>query len=238
MNASQSNPAPTLEWRDHLILTCLGAVLLGVLISFMLPVQYPFANDTTGYLQEAQNWLHGEGLLRGTGWSDTARDFSVFPLYPPGFSLVIGGLSKLGLSLPHAALTASWLAWLLLLPAIAYTVRPLVGRWPAMVIAVLAVSSPGFIEWGYLALSDAGMTLFSVLSLGILLRQDCNRNGNWHAILLSGLLAGCAYSLRNAAAVLPLTVIAYLGSNPSMPPATKARSDCNATKSPAHPRST
>lgn len=211
MNVSESNPSRFNEWRDYLVLTALGAGLLGALLSLMLPLQYPFANDTAGYVQEAQKWLSGEGLLRGTGWSNTTQDFATFPLFPPGFSLEIAGLSKLGLSLPHAALAASWLAWLLLLPAIAFTLRPLVGRWTAMAIAVLAASSPGFVEYGYLALSDSGMVLFSVMSLGILLRQNCSQGANWRAMVLSGLLAGCAYMLRNAAAVLPLTVIAFLG---------------------------
>lgn len=210
MNASHPQPSLSREWRDYLALTVLGAGLLGALISLLLPLQYPFANDTAGYVQEAQNWLNGDSLLRGTRWYDTAQDFVPFPLFPPGFSLEIARLSKLGSSLPHAALAASWLAWLLLLPAIAFALRPLVGRWSAMAIAVIAVSSPGFVEFGYLALSDSGMVLFSVLSLGILLRQDCSQGGNARAIVLSGLLAGCAYLLRNAAAVLPLTVIAFL----------------------------
>lgn len=200
-----------LEWRDHLILTALGIGLLGLLIALLSPLNYPFANDTAGYLQEARNWLRGEGFLRGTDWNDITREWAAFPLFPPGFAMAIAGLSKLGLSLPQAALAAAWLSWLLLLPAISYALRPLVGRWAAMAIAVLAVSSPGFVEYGYLALSDAGMTLLSVLSLGILIRQNYRQSECWQAILLSGFLAGCAYSLRNAAAVLPLTVITYLG---------------------------
>jgi hypothetical protein len=210
-----SAPVPdwgqALEWRDHLILTALGIGLLGLLIALLSPLNYPFANDTAGYLQEARNWLRGEGFLRGTDWTDITREWAAFPLFPPGFAIEIAGLSKLGLSLPHAALAAAWLSWLLLLPAISYALRPLVGRWVAMAIAILAVSSPGFVEYGYLALSDAGMTLLSVLSLGILIRQSYHQSACWQAILLSGFLAGCAYSLRNAAAVLPLTVIAYLG---------------------------
>lgn len=211
MNAPQSNPTHPSEWRDHLVLTLFGFVLLAILISLMLPLQYPFANDTAGYIQEAQHFLQGDGLLRGTRWYDTSKEFAPFPLFPPGYAIEIAGFSKLGLSLPHAALAIAWLSWLLLLPAVAFAVRPLVGRWPSIAIGVLVVSSPGFVKYGYLALSDTGMTLFSVLSLGILLRQDCSKRTSWRAIMLSGLLAGCAYALRNAAAVLPLTVIAFLG---------------------------
>jgi hypothetical protein len=210
MGVPNFNSTPTKEWRDHLLLTLFGMGLLGAIITLMLPLYYPYSNDTPGYLQEALNWLDGKGLLRGTAWHETQEDLAAFPLFPPGYPLEIAALSKLGLNLPHAALAASWLAWLLLLPAIAYAVRPLAGRWAAMAIAVLAASSPGLVEWGYLALSDTGMTLFSVLSLGILLRQDLGEGGNWRAIMLSGLLAGWAYVLRNAAAVLPLTVIAFL----------------------------
>lgn len=213
VSTPMSDWGQALEWRDHLILTAVGIGLLGLLIALLSPLNYPFANDTAGYLQEARNWLRGEGFLRGTDWSDITREWAAFPLFPPGFAMEIAGLSKLGLSLPHAALAAAWLSWLLLLPAISYALRPLVGRWVAMAIAVLAVSSPGFVEYGYLALSDAGMTLLSVLSLGILIRQNYRHSACWQAILLSGFLAGCAYTLRNAAAVLPLTVIAYLGLN-------------------------
>lgn len=211
MNTLQPHPITRAEWRDYFALTLLGSVLLSFLIYSMLPLNYQYSNDTAGYIQEAQNLLRGKGFLRGTGWSDTTRELAPFPLFPPGYAIEIAGLSKLGLSLPHAALIASWAAWLLLLPAISYAVRPLIGRAPAMAVALLSVSSLGFVEWGYLALSDSGMILFSVLSLGVLLRQDCSRSNNWRSIFLSGLLAGWAYILRNAAAVLPLTVISFLG---------------------------
>jgi len=211
LDALQRRPIMPAEWRDHVILTVLGVALVGALIGLMLPLKYPYANDTTGYVQEAQNLLHGEGLVRGTGWTDTKAESAATPLFPPGFALEIAGLSYMGLNLPHAALAASWLAWLLLLPAIAYAVRPLVGRWAAMVVSVMAVSSPGFVEWGYQALSDSGMALFSVLSLGVLARHDCSQRGKWGAVMLSGLLAGVAYLLRNAGAIVPVTVTAFFG---------------------------
>lgn len=211
MSTSHPYLITSAERRDYFALTLLGGVLLSVLISFMLPLNYPYSNDTAIYLQEAQNFLRGKGFLFGAGWSDTSRELAPFPLTPPGFAIEIAVFSKLGLSLPHAALFASWAAWLLLIPSITYAVRPLIGRVPAIAVAILSVSSLGFVEWSYLALSDSGMTLFSVLSLGILLRHDYSRSGNWRRILLSGLLAGWAYILRNAAVVLPLAVIAFLG---------------------------
>ncbi len=145
MGVPNFNSTPTKEWRDHLLLTLFGMGLLGAIITLMLPLYYPYSNDTPGYLQEALNWLDGKGLLRGTAWHETQEDLAAFPLFPPGYPLEIAALSKLGLNLPHAALAASWLAWLLLLPAIAYAVRPLAGRWAAMAIAVLAASSPGLV---------------------------------------------------------------------------------------------
>lgn len=196
-------------WRDYPVLLSLGAVLLAMLLSAWLPLTYPYSNDTAGYIDEARHVLLGQGFLRGTDWQDTAHDLAPFPLFPPGYPLAIAAFSLTGLDFKTAALAVSWLAWLLLLPAIRYALRPLLGRWPALAIAALAVSSPGLIEWGYLALSDSSMLLLSVAALGVLIRHPVTEEGGWRWLLLSGALAGMAYWLRNAAAVLPLTLAAF-----------------------------
>ena len=85
------------------------------------------------------------------------------------------------------------------------------GLGPARAVGLLAVASPGFAEWGFQALSDAPMTLASILSLGVLAQARSIADPRARAWALSGLFAGLAYLFRNAGAVLPLSIIALLG---------------------------
>ncbi|MCA1979806.1 MAG: glycosyltransferase family 39 protein, partial [Thiobacillus sp.] len=191
-------------------MTGLALLLVAGIVTLLWGLNHPYANDSVGYLQEAQGLLEGRGLTRATGWDVIEPDYAPFPLFPPGFSLAIAGVSLTGLSAAHAALAISWLAWLLVVPAAAWAVRPLVGLNAARAVGLLAGASPAFVEWGFQALADAPLTLFSILSLGVLTRAPALADVSWRGWALSGVLAGIAYLFRNAGAVLPLTVIALL----------------------------
>lgn len=188
----------------------LSALLVATLIALQWGLKYPYANDSAGYIEEALNLLEGRGLVRTAGWDATDAAYAAFPLFPPGFSLATAGLGALGMPAPWAALAISWLAWLGIAPAVAWAARPLAGPWPARAIGLLAAASPAFVEWGFQALSDAPMTFFSVLALGVLARTDTLAALTLRAWAVSGVLAGLAYLFRNAGAVLPLTVITLL----------------------------
>ncbi|MEW6118587.1 MAG: hypothetical protein AB1593_00710 [Pseudomonadota bacterium] len=187
-----------------------SSLVVAALIVMQWGLKHPYANDSAGYIQEAVNLLEGRGLTRAASWDATNASYAAFPLFPPGFSLAAAGLGVLGVPAPWAALAISWLAWLGIAPAAAWAIRPLTGLWPARAIGLLAAASPAFAEWGFQALSDAPMVLFSVLSLGVLARADALPALSLRAWVFSGLLAGIAYLFRNAGAVLPLTVIALL----------------------------
>jgi 4-amino-4-deoxy-L-arabinose transferase-like glycosyltransferase len=197
--------------REAAWLLLASALIVGSLIVLQWGLKYPYANDSAGYIQEALGLLEGRGLTRGAAWDDVEHAYAAFPLFPPGFSFATAGFVALGLSAPLAALLISWLAWLFIAPAAAWAVRPLVGRGPARAVGLLAVASPGFAEWGFQALSDAPMTLASILSLGVLAQARNIAEPRARAWALSGLFAGLAYLFRNAGAVLPLAIIALLG---------------------------
>ncbi|MFN3715372.1 MAG: hypothetical protein ACK4R8_01470 [Thiobacillus sp.] len=198
------------EWLEAGRMTLLSLALVAGIVVLFWGLQYPWANDSVGYIQEAQGLFDGRGLTRATGWDVPDPAYAPFPLFPPGLSLAAAGVSLTGLSVAHAALAVSWFAWLLVVPATAWAVRPLAGVHAARAVGVLAGVSPAFVEWGFQALSDAPLTLFSVLSLGLVTRAPALADLPLRAWALSGLLAGVAYLFRNAGAVLPLTVIALL----------------------------
>lgn len=198
-------------WREIAWLTFASALIVAGVIALHWGLKFPYANDSAGYIQEGLGLIEGRGLTRGAAWDDSQHTYAAFPLFPPGFSLAIAGGTLLGLSAPHAALLVSWLAWLLCAPAIAWATRPLVGIGSARAIALLAIASPGFVEWGFQALADTPMILASVLSLGFLTRAPEIAAVDVRSWGLSGFFAGLAYVFRNAGAVLPISVILLLG---------------------------
>jgi hypothetical protein len=58
----------------YLTLLALGIAAVWLLVSISLPLRYPFANDTAGYLEEASNFLAGRGLARSGRWSDASSE--------------------------------------------------------------------------------------------------------------------------------------------------------------------
>lgn len=207
MSATERSHTPS----DILLALVLGAGLVWLLVSLSLPLRYSFQNDSSGYVTEARQFLQGEGIRRAAAWDDIAHEYVATPLFPPGFAIQTAMVSLAGLEPMQAARLSSWLAWALLLPAIMFTVAPLIGRAPALAAGTLVTVSPGLYEWAYPALSDSSALLYSILSLGVLLHAFRRTRQPIPLILLSGLLAGTAYAIRNAALVVPLAVAATYG---------------------------
>lgn len=136
-------------------------------------VTYPFtAADTAGYVEDATNVLAGKGLRRTPGCSAPSdADLVYSPAFPPGFSLAVAGLGKLGVPPVLGVLWVPWTAWALLPIAILFALGAFLSPWIAMAIAALVTTSPGVIEAGYHALSDIPFFLAAVCSVGLLIRH-------------------------------------------------------------------
>ena len=187
----------------------IGALAVGFMIRLELPLHYPYANDTAGYVEEATNLLAGNGLQRSTYKYGAVPALASQPFFPPGFSIAIASLGALGIAPKAASLAISWASWALLTAAILFALRPLLpGILIPSAIGVTTVTSPGLYEWGFQGLSDAPALLLSVLSIGGLLRGIRQEPGSYRWALVSGLAAGLAYTVRNAALILPATAIA------------------------------
>jgi len=184
-----------------LYLTCLG-VGICIAVGFIVPsidVRYPYGNDTAGYLEQAAELLAGH-IPMATPWGIRPYTVELAPSenHPPGYPILIAIVSRLFKVDPATAgLSVTRACWAASFPVIVYGLIPSFGLLPAIVVASLALASPSFYEFGFGALSDLPFFFFSTLSLAFLFRALVGDRG-YLLPLLSGVLAGLAYAIRNS----------------------------------------
>jgi hypothetical protein len=196
--------------RIYIPLWFIAAATVVALVSISTPIIYPYTTDGLIYIEAAQNLLAGNGLLI-TPFDPAPYDVDLVPLrsFPPGYSVLIASISFLGFDVAKTALGISIFSWIALLPAIVFCLRPIIGLFLASICGLLTIlSAPAFLT-GPMAFSDMPFLLTACLCFAILFRSVAEKQ-HWKGILLAGLLAGAAYSLRNAGIAILLSVSAAL----------------------------
>jgi hypothetical protein len=195
----------------HIALLILGIVAVGMHSSLFGELWYAYNPDSAAYIDAARNVLAGRGLVITPGLMIADRETVPFTLWPPGYSSLIAGLSALtGLPPKLSALWIARGAAALIPAALAFSLRPLLGLPMSAAIGVLCLLSPFALEHGFLAMSDLPLLLLVVLSFGLLIRA-WEGKAAVGGLLLSGLLAGLAYSVRNAAlAWIAAVLVAFI----------------------------
>lgn len=196
------------DLRIYILLWLIGTIVVMALVSISASIIYPYTSDGLIYIEAAQNLLAGNGLLV-TPFGPAPYDVDVEPLrlYPPGYPVLIAGVSLLGFDAVKAALGISIFAWIALLPAIVFCLRPLIGIIPASICGLLTILSAPVFLTGPMVFSDIPFFLATCLCFGVLFRS-VDKNPRWKGILLAGLLAGVAYSLRNVGLAILLSASA------------------------------
>ncbi|MDA9981279.1 glycosyltransferase family 39 protein [Gammaproteobacteria bacterium] len=187
-------------FRFYFTALLLGVLITGTTTNFSSPVVYRFTNDSSGYIENAINLANGNGL-RGSSSAFKPEPYVPLRHHPPGYSISIALLTTLGVNPKTAALTLPFLGWTLLPIAILFAMAPWVGYPLALMIGVLAATSPGVSEFSLVALPDVFFMTLVVFSLGLLLR-GIKGEENPRVIFISGCIAGLGYTLRNTG--LPL----------------------------------
>ena len=82
--------------RAYALVAVIGIVAVWLAVTQGLPLHYPYANDTAGYVEEATNLLAGNGIQRSTHRIGMGRELAPQPFFPPGFSIAIAGLGVFG----------------------------------------------------------------------------------------------------------------------------------------------
>ncbi|MFL5301153.1 MAG: hypothetical protein ACJ79R_12505 [Anaeromyxobacteraceae bacterium] len=197
-------------WRE--VAVC-SAIALAICAGRVVQVGgMQFYNDSYQYLSVAKNLRDHGAVATSLVYFDTERARGVVPAplttFPPGYPLLIALLSKLGLSLEHAALLLSMAGFLAVLPLLLVAGRSL-GLTPTatrVAMLVWAVSAQSTL-YGICLLTEG---LFSAVLLGavvLLVRTDA-QSGRWR------IPAGCAllavgYGIRYATLLLIAGAHAY-----------------------------
>jgi hypothetical protein len=182
--------------------------------------RYPYSGDSASYIDMAGGLLR-EGRPYVTPWDVEPgdRDAVPQPLFPPGFSVMIAALTPLFGDVRLAALYPSRAAAALLPFLIVFLFRGAVSDAALGGVAALVLLSAGVRDWHFLAYSDVPALALAVIAMGALARGlgvtaasgvAAVRPGAQLWLLLAGLAAGTAYTVRNAGLAVLAASLAML----------------------------
>ncbi len=192
-----------------------GAVLLLLAFAYFT-LSILAAPDAATVGQAAAPWPDGPeyldgavSLARGDGYRIHLAGELHPPRFPPGYSVVVAGLIRLGVAAERAPLRANQAAGLLLLIA---ACAPLARRreWlPAGLAALLLATLPAFVVLCRAPLSEPTGTLVVVAAVGLLLAREPGARG-WR-LGVGGFLLGLGLGFRTGnflfLAFLPAAVL-------------------------------
>jgi hypothetical protein len=193
-----------------------GALAVVAYDRVLATYRYPYSGDSASYIDMATSLLR-EGRPLVTPWDVEPgdRDAVPQPLFPPGFSVLIAALTPLFGDVRIAALYPGRVAAALLPLLIVVLFRGAVADAALAWVAALALLSQGVRDWHFLAYSDVPALALAVLALGALARglgltaPFARGAAGW--LLLAGLAAGIAYTVRNAGLAVLAASAATLG---------------------------
>lgn len=202
---TDTKPAST---RTYLWLLLFGLLLaLAAEAIFSNRIPFPFEEDSATYVEMARNLRLGQGLKETPSVEAYNQDLIDVSVWPPGYSVLIWALAGTGLSEIRAAGFIASASLVLLPGALVFALLPLLGRRLAIVAAVLSVLSPVVLRFGYIAMTDLPFLLMAAFSIGLLFRYSMPARA-LQGLFWSGIVAGLAYTLRNAGMALFAAVIA------------------------------
>jgi hypothetical protein len=189
---------------------CAGVFTVVASVSLCFSLIYPYSNDSRFYIQQAENFMTGHGFSSAPfGLASLDLDRTPSAVFPPGYPALIAGVSLFGIPLPFAAVVVSWISWALLGGLVTFSLTPLTGGTIAVSVAILTLLSPGTFEFGYPARSDVPFLVMIIASAGMLFRAFADQKTS-AIVVLSGILAGAAYLVRNAGlALFPAVLTTY-----------------------------
>jgi uncharacterized membrane protein (DUF485 family) len=190
------------------------AIATSVILSMVVTLCLVFGHDgshlnpdTAQALSVARNIQQGNGLATSIIYYDEHYRLSTWPapqtVFPLGFPILISALGLLGVPLRLGAFLMNAFGFLIVPPLIAKAALRM-GRQPAtaLLLAVIWLCFP--MNWGNVEESQSDM-LFTALTLASFLLLQYQAPTRWH-LLLSGLCAAAAFSLRYAGIFWLLTV--------------------------------
>jgi hypothetical protein len=190
------------SWPLHwLSLIAITAIVLANLL--IRSTSFPFSVDSASYIEMARTLaMEGAALVSPYGLEGNHRAPS--SLFPIGFPLFLSLFQLAGIDGREASVALNWISSLAL-PLVFYLgFRSVLGDAYALVVALLSISTPGFIIYSGMGLADIFSLLIAGASIGFLINANSSR-----LAIVAGILAGVAYSVRNAHIALLASVAVY-----------------------------
>jgi hypothetical protein len=191
------------------VLFVIGLATVSGFIEIAAPTHYLYTSDGITYAEVARNILAGKGIS-ATPFAPEPYGVDLEPLriFQPGYPILIAAFAALGIQPENLVVWLSVGAWVLLFPAFAFALRPLLPPLWTAVFSYIAATSSGMFAYGFAAFTDAPSLLLIVISFGLLLRGL--RSDNMPILLASGFFAASAYAMRNTGAAFLISVGAVL----------------------------
>ncbi|MGZ5927665.1 MAG: hypothetical protein ACXWLX_00495 [Rhizomicrobium sp.] len=189
----------------------LGVAITATLLAAILPLAYQYRDpDAASYIEAARNLLAGKGLSVSAGLDKLPSALEPLSLWPPGYPLFIAFAAKLlGADPAWIAPKIDWLCWALLPCALSFAFRPILRNWSIHAISALVMIAPGAIWLAWQPMSDVPFLLLTILAFGALFRAS-GQKGNSGLLLVSGVLCGIAYTVRNVGiAIFPAVIVSF-----------------------------
>jgi len=186
------------SWRAAFAGAAVLAVIAWALSLASEQARFIVGNDAIGYITHARNFISAKGLV-GTPNELEFPDADLAPTryHPPGFPLLIAGVSQSGLSVTAAAVAVSRVSWVLLPFALLFALRPILPASAALAVTALAVLSPGIHFYGAVVNTDVATLLLTCTATGLVLRGFVAPRRTGY-LVMAGVLLGTAYALRNS----------------------------------------
>jgi hypothetical protein len=194
---------------DSRALGPIAVLMAAVAIVSLTAPPDPISWDGVAYVQSARNFALGNGFLTTQSEvSATASRLVPLRVFPPGFSFAAAIPVLFGASAQSASLWLTRLTWMLLPLCAAFAFRTMgFSRRATVALAALVSFAPGIIEAGLNVHSDLLFLDLILLSAGLLIRSISTPRVA--LILLSGTLAGAAYTVRNVGLAFFVAGVAF-----------------------------
>jgi hypothetical protein len=156
--------------------------------------------DSAPYLEAAKNFFEGRGFIHRVTFGLDPEIWQPLRLWPPGYSVLIAGLHHFGIDGPTSCVAISVASAVVSLAAISFIQFRLFHWTLALPLIVLLTSSFAFQAVGSQCMSDSTYLALVAISIACLLQWTRSPTLFW--AFAAGLLAGAAWSTRNAGLAL------------------------------------
>jgi hypothetical protein len=210
---SSTSHVPARTWPWLAVLLCVGAMALWLSHGWL---KAPYiTNDGYEYLDGAASLASGGCFCTGTAQDDTEVGHGRLPIelthFPPGYPLLIAGISHLGVSRETAGYLISAAAYLVSIWLL-WDIGILLGGPPVLtfILAALWITNYQSIVYASAILTES-LFIAMWLAMTLLFVRDLKAEGRKPALLvLIGGLAGAAYWLRYAGLLLAPPALLYI----------------------------